>query len=179
MLLFLQAWVTGVFFCFGAMAWLIRALLLALVKTLTWIKPSPTPQQEGRRTDQRGGRGASRTAAGSSFSLFSNSSSNGNSSASGSQQPQQLLPDCARAVPPSPRQQLGAPDGIVRVYGPPVSYADAVAHRAQGAVSNGDGAGVEQSPRRSAGSKSPAKAGGQGGSSSSSTPGRVRFADDI
>jgi hypothetical protein len=186
-----QAWVTGVFFCFGAMAWLIRALLLALVKSLTWIYPPANPQggQGVGQTSHGAVQGVSAAAAGSSsYSLFgSSSSSSSNGCRNGSPLLQQL-PGCARAVPPSPPRQHGnvpSADAVMRVYGTPLSYAAAATHgvvssssNRNGLNGNGNGAGVDEGfGGRALGVKSPGKGGqGQGGGS---TPGRVRFADEI
>lgn len=176
----LQAWVTGVFFCYGVMAWLIRALLLAMVTPLSWLNPRNSASH-GAKNNGEGGRRRSSL-------VSSSSSSGGGRQAAARQQQQQLLPGCARAVPLSPnRRPAGQNPGdygsnvtsVTRVYGTPVTYADAVTHGVQDTyvsdddavgVSEGNGgdvAGVLKSPRR----------GGQGGSGSSSGGGRVRFAD--
>lgn len=154
------------FFCLGVMAWIIRALLLAMMKSLTWLNPAQAHNGPG-------GPGLTRPSSShgpnsSTNSLFSSSSSSG----TGAMQQQQQLPGCARAVSPNPNRQpvaLSPP----RVYGTPVTYADAVSHgphvtllNGSGAGTAGDVAGVLKSPRN----------GAQGGSGSSSA-GRVRFAD--
>jgi hypothetical protein len=150
--------VTSVFFCFGVMAWIIRALLLAMIKPLTWLNPAQAHNGPGLT------RPSSTHGPNSSYSLLSSSSSSGGR---GAMQQQQQLPDCARVVSPA---ALSPP----RVYGTPVTYADAVTHGSHVTLSNGGGGGtggdmvgVLKSPRKGA-------QGGGGGSAA----GRVRFADD-
>jgi hypothetical protein len=177
----LQAWVTGVFFCFGVMAWLLRVLLLTMMKSMTWLNPTPAT---GRAGFMPGGHGASSGAVSSSgtWSLFSSSSS---SSGGGQlrespqqQQQQQQLPGCARVVSVSPTQMQGPPDsssgrGSV-AYGPALTYADAVSHGALvgcvGVARHGGGV----SPGKGSSLKSPTR----GGQSGNSTSGRVRFDDN-
>lgn len=160
---------TGVFFCFGAIAWLIRVLLLAMMRPLTWLNVSRTSSSYGANWVGTG-RSSSQQ---QQYSLFS--SSPGSTAATQRQQ----LPGCARVVPASPGRQSpgdGRRSNVARVYGTPVTYADAVtSHGGQAEVTEvlvGEGvaAGVLKSPRR----------GGQaGGNGSGSATGRVRFADDV
>lgn len=175
------------FFCFGAMAWLIRALLLALVKSLTWMYP-PASTQGGQGVNQNShgavqGVSAAAAVGRSSYSLFGSSSSNGGGAGGTSPLQQQQLPGCARAVPPSPPKQPGnvpSADAVMLVYGTPLSYAAAVTHGVSSSNGIGNGASVEEgSAGRALGLKSPGK-GRQGQpQGGGGTPGRVRFADDI
>lgn len=159
------------FFCFGAIAWLIRVLLLAMVKPLALLNLRRTSSSYGANWVGTG-RSSSQQQQYSPFRT--------NSPSSTAATQRQQLPGCARVVPHSPGRQSpgdGRVSNVVRVYGTPVTYADAVTHgeyvdATQGFVGEGVAAGgVLKSPRRGGG-----QAGGNG---SGSATGRVRFADDV
>lgn len=175
---------TGVFFCLGATACLIRLLLLAMIKPLALLYPGRDNRVVGcgAREGQAGSSMRNNNNANNSYSLFGSTSSTTTSPLTRSPPPQQQqqLPGCARPVPPSPRGHTQQ-----QHYGPPVSYADAVSHSStsnvdvasSSTVAGGSSKGVQgSSVLRSPTSGGSGGVGVVGGSSPSGRG--VRFADE-
>lgn len=159
----LQAWVCGAFFCMGALAWVIRIILLAWMTPFTWLQLllGLRPSSSSSSSHARDG---AKTHAASSTNHSPHLHRGGSNSRMLPQQ--QQLPGCARPNRSSVRSP-GNADG-------PKATGDRPANKQAAAGAGGrlgTGSSKEGTAERLANGGTPA-AGSSGGRS-----GRVRFAD--